>query len=148
MADQGIEPDKSFRCKATVITGSDVPALLGLQSMTASNCILDLRPGKMHMYTSEMADAAEIKCAPNKEHYVGRLKMVRAQSGHLMLPCSQFRSPSPSPSRKAANLPSTSKQDTRSISPMPSGNSRQVTFKNPPLPRERQTIPVGLMSRE
>ena len=64
MADQGIEPDESFRYKATVITDSDVPALLGLQSMMASNCILDLRPGKMHMYTTEDANALEIKYAP------------------------------------------------------------------------------------
>ena len=46
MAEQGIEPDENFKYKATVITNSDVPALLGLQSMIASNCILDLRPGK------------------------------------------------------------------------------------------------------
>ena len=90
MADQGIEPDDDFRYKATVITNSDVPALLGLQSMMASNCILDLRPGKMHMYTTEDANALEIKYAPKKEHLVGRLKMARAQSGHLMLPCSIF----------------------------------------------------------
>ena len=96
MADQGIEPDENFRYKATAITNSDVPALLGLQSMMASNCILDLRPGKMHMYTAEDADALEIRCATKKEHLVGRLKMALAQSGHLMLPCSQFQTPSPS----------------------------------------------------
>ena len=74
MADQGIEPDENFRYKATVITNSDVPALLGLQSMMASNCILDLRPGKMHMYTAEDANALEIKYVSKKEHLVGRLK--------------------------------------------------------------------------
>lgn len=147
MADQGIEPDESFRYKATVITDSDVPALLGLQSMMASNCILDLRPGKMHMYTAEDADAIEIKYTPDKEHLVGRLKMARAQSGHLMLPCSQFRNPSPSPSRKA-NLPSSSKQHTRSRSPLPSESNRHVTFKNPPMSREKLTVPVGLLSFE
>ena len=73
MADQGIEPDENFRYKATVITNSDVPALLGLQSMMASNCILDLRPGKMHMYTAEDATALEIKYVSKKEHLVGRL---------------------------------------------------------------------------
>ena len=67
----------------------------------------DLRPGKMHMYTAEDANALEIKYVSKKEHLVGRLKMVMAQSGHLMLPCSQFQTPSSSPSRRT-NQPSSS----------------------------------------
>ena len=143
MSDQGIEPDENFRYKATAITNSDVPALLGLQSMMASNCILDLRPGKMHMYTAEDANALEIKYVSKKEHLVGRLKMVMAQSGHLMLPCSQFQTPPSSPSRRA-NQPSSSTQPTRSRSPMPIASNRRVTFKNPPMSCGKLTVPVGL----
>ena len=99
MADQGIPPSDKFRYKATVISNSDVPALLGLQSMMSSTCILDLRPGKMHMYTMEDPEAMEIKYVPEKACKVGRLKMERATSGHIMIPCSQFtdnrRTPSP-----------------------------------------------------
>ena len=147
MADQGIEPDDNFRYKATVITNSDVPALLGLESMMASNCILDLRPGKMHMYTAEDISALEINYVPGKEHLVGRLKMAMAQSGHLMLPCSQFQTPSPSPSRRK-NQPSSSTRPTRSRSPMPTASNRRVTFMNPPMSRERLTVPVGLTNSE
>ena len=147
MADQGIEPDENFRYKATTITNSDVPALLGLQSMMASNCILYLRPGKMHMHNAEDANALEIKYVSKKEHLVGRLKMVMAQSGHLMLPCSQFQTPSSSPSRRT-NQPSSSTQPTRSRSPMPIASNRRVTFKNPPMSREKLTVPVGLTNVE
>ena len=73
MADQGIEPDDGFRYKSTAITNSDVPALLGLQSMIASNFVLGLRSKTMHMYTADDADAIEIRVAPNRKHLVGRL---------------------------------------------------------------------------
>ena len=61
MADQRIKPSDNFRYKATVISNSDVPALLGLQSLMSSKCILDLRPGQMHMYTMEDPEAMDIK---------------------------------------------------------------------------------------
>ena len=146
MADQGIEPDESFKYKATVITNSDVPALLGLQSMIASNCVVDLRPGKMHMYTAEDASAIEIKFAPKKEHMVGRLKMAMAQSGHLMLPCSQFRTPTPSSPRRTSQ-PSSSTTPTRSRS-LPAAANRRVTFKNPPMSSQKLAVPVGLVNTE
>ena len=147
MADQGIPPDDTFRYKATAIPNSDVPALLGLNSMTASNGILDLRPGKMHFYTMEDPSALEIKYVPGKEHLVGRLKMSMAQSGHLMLQCSKFQASTPSPSRRM-NQPSSSSRPSRSRSPMPVSSNRKVTFMNPPMPSERLTVPVGLTSTE
>ena len=96
MAVQGIAPDENFRYKATAISNSEVPALLGLRSMMASNTILDLRPGKMYMYTAEDASALEVRSVPTKAQLVGRLKLAMAQSGHRMLPCSQFQTPSSS----------------------------------------------------
>ena len=147
MADQDIEPDDSFRYKATVISGSDVPALLGLNSMTASNGILDLRPGKMHFYTCEDPDAIEIKYTPGKEHLVARLKMSMARSGHLMLPCSQFRNPTPSPSRRT-NFPYSSKQPSRSRSPVPTESNKRVRFQHAPMSREKLAVPVGLANSE
>ena len=144
MADQGIEPDDNFKYKATVITNSDVPALLGLQSMIASNCILDLRPGRMHMYTTEDASAIEIKFAPKKEHKVGRLKMATAQSGHLMLPCSQFQTMSPSTAGKTSQSGS-STTTTRSRS-SPAATKPRVSFRNPPMSSQKLTVPVGLVN--
>ena len=140
MADQDIEPDDNFRYKATVIAGSDVPALLGLNSMTASNGILDLRPGKMHLYACEDPDAIEIRIKPGKEHLVARLKMSMARSGHLMLPCSQFRKPTPSPSSPF--------QPPRSRSPKPTDSNKRVRFQHAPMSREKLTVPVGLANSE
>ena len=74
MADQGIPPRDKLRYKATELSNSDVPALLGLQSMMSSNCIMDLRPGKMHMYTMEDPEAMEIKYVAEKAGKVRRLK--------------------------------------------------------------------------
>ena len=146
MADQGIPPDENFKYKATVITNSDVPALLGLQSMIASNCVLDLRHGKMHMYTAEDPNAIEIKFAPNMEHKVGRLKMATAQSGHLMLPCSQFQSPKTSPSgSKSQTSSSTTPARSRSL---PAMANRKVTFNHPPMSSQKLTVPVGLVNTE
>ena len=147
MADQGIVPDESFRYKATVISNSDVPALLGLRSMMASNTILDLRPGEMYMYTAENPSALEVRRVPTKEHLVGRLKLAMAQSGHLMLPCSQFQTPSSS-STKGTSQSSSSTPPSHSKSPKPTASNRRVIFKNPPMPRDKLTVPVGLTNAD
>ena len=144
MAEQGIEPDENFKYKATVITNSDVPALLGLQSMIASNCILDLRPGKMHMYTSEDANAIEITFSPKNGHKVGRLKMAKAQSGHLMLPCSQFEAVS-TPTTGKISQSGSSTVTARSRSSPAKARSR-ISFRNPPMPSQKLTVPVGLVN--
>ena len=58
--------------------------------MLSSNCILDLRPGKMHMYTMKDPQSMEIKYVAEKAGEVGRLKMERAKSGHIQISCIQF----------------------------------------------------------
>ena len=83
MADQGIPPSNKFLYKATVISNSDVPALLGLQSMLSSICIMDLRPGKMHIYTMKDPAAMEIKYVAEKSGEVGRLKWREQSLGTI-----------------------------------------------------------------
>ena len=76
--------------RATVLPNSEVPALLGLSAMEKSKAILDLRHGKLHMWTANNLDDIEITVKKGREHNVVQLPMVKAPSGHLILKCTDY----------------------------------------------------------
>ena len=75
---------------ATVLPNSAVPALLGLQAMEQSKAILDLRKGKLCMWTSDNLDDIEIRIKKGREGNVVQLPLVKAPSGHLILKCTDY----------------------------------------------------------
>ncbi len=72
-----------------LIPDSNVPALMGMDTMTRWNCILDLRPGRMHMYTSDDPSDLNIQ-TKNNGSGIQKLQMQRTRGGHLILPCTAF----------------------------------------------------------
>jgi hypothetical protein len=68
---------------APTINHSDLPALLGLDTLRASNAVLDLRTLKLYMCGPA---GAEISPGPGSREF----QMVVSPSGHLMLPCTNY----------------------------------------------------------
>ena len=75
---------------------SAVPALLGLRSLESMRCLLDVP--NMQLYRVGPG-GYQLRLSPGSR--VNQLE--RGNSGHLMLPCSEFSSP-PSPSRPPTHL--------------------------------------------
>ena len=71
--------------------GEDLPALLGLKSMSEKNAILEMTPGKECLIFPG-AGGYEIKLAPG----FTRIPLVKAPSGHLCVPTDKFSSSSSS----------------------------------------------------
>jgi len=67
-----------------VVPGSELPALLGLKSLTQARCILDLTTNQIHLCGP---GKPQFELPPGSESY----QLEIAPSGHLMLPCSEFR---------------------------------------------------------
>ena len=67
-------------------TGKHLPALLGLRSLTAKSAILEMTPGK-ECLTFPGPNGYRIKCEPGAL----RIPLVRAPSGHLVIPTDKFQ---------------------------------------------------------
>jgi hypothetical protein len=65
--------------------GKDLPALLGLQSMSRQNGVLEMGPGQEYL-TFPGPGGYTIEWAPGTRRY----KLERAVSGHLILPCDGY----------------------------------------------------------
>ena len=79
----GCSPDASY--KAAYIQGSEIPALLGLDTLTRMRCVLDCYNGVLF----QMGDGDfHINLPPGSQ----RFTLERAQSGHWILPCSDWPS--------------------------------------------------------
>ena len=73
---------------ASEIESDVVPALIGLRALTKMRCILDVASNRLIV---PGPGVAEIKCpAGTREH-----PLEQTQSGHLMMPCSDFACPLP-----------------------------------------------------
>ena len=65
--------------------GKDLPALLGLQSMSRNNGVLEMAEGREYL-TYPGPGGYTINWSPGTKRY----KLERAESGHLILPCDSF----------------------------------------------------------
>ena len=72
-----------------VLDNSDIPALLGLRTMEEKYGILDMRPNERCLWFAD--DARDLKIVPREGAKVQRLQLTQAPSGHLLLPCSDFK---------------------------------------------------------
>ena len=69
---------------APFLPGSEIPALLGLESMEAKRTVLDLANRKMYL----MGPGDFVSQAPPGSHC---LQLYKAESGHLMLPVTEYQ---------------------------------------------------------
>ena len=67
-----------------IVPNSELPALLGLQSLTQARSILDLTTNQLHLCGP---GTPQFELPPGSESY----QLEVAPSGHLVLPCSEFR---------------------------------------------------------
>ena len=74
-----------FECPIVEGEGKDLPALLGLKSMSEKNAVLEMTPGKECLIFPGPG-GYEIKLAPGYT----RIPLVRAPSGHLCIPTDRF----------------------------------------------------------
>jgi hypothetical protein len=65
--------------------GRELPALLGLQSMSRLSAVLEMNPGNEHL-TLPGPGGYSINWSPGSIRY----KLEQAPSGHLILPCDEF----------------------------------------------------------
>ena len=72
-----------------VLDNSDIPALLGLRTMEEKYGILDMRPNERCLWFAD--DARDLKIVPREGAKVQRHQLIQAPSGHLLLPCSDFK---------------------------------------------------------
>lgn len=72
-----------------VLDNSDIPALLGLRTMEEKHGILDMRPGERCLWLAD--EARDLKIVPREGAKVQRHQLIQAPSGHLLLPCSDFK---------------------------------------------------------
>ena len=74
--------------KGAYLAKQSSPAIMGMCSLRALNCIIDCRKGRETMYISPEGDDFDISSRGN----MGRaLPLVRARSGHIMLPISGYQ---------------------------------------------------------
>ena len=74
-----------FRSPVIGGSGKELPALLGLQSMSRQNGVLEMAPGNEHL-TLPGPGGYTINWSPGTVRY----KLEKAISGHLILPCDAF----------------------------------------------------------
>jgi hypothetical protein len=80
-----------------IINGSEVPALMGLQSMVASRCLVDPYNRKLMMvgpggYTIDLSPGSRV------------FDLEQVQSGHLLLPVSEWQSKGTSSTAKRVSF--------------------------------------------
>ena len=63
------------------------PALLGMKSLKETGTILDLRPGKMLMYSG---NTTKIRIDCDKSNVVSKMHLEQGPGGHILLPCAQY----------------------------------------------------------
>ena len=66
---------------------SKCPGLLGMEALGRTQSILDLRAGKLHIYSG---NTANVTIDVPKGSDVQRMQLVQSSSGHILLPCAQF----------------------------------------------------------
>ena len=74
-----------FRSPVIGGAGRELPALLGLQSMSRQNGVLEMAPGNEHL-TLPGPGGYTINWSPGTVRY----RLEKAVSGHLILPCDEF----------------------------------------------------------
>ena len=79
-----------FRAPSVTGPGKDLPALLGLKSMSLKKGVLEMTDGEEYL-TFPGPGGYKIEWSPGTR----RMKLERAPSGHLVLPCDSFERVSP-----------------------------------------------------
>jgi hypothetical protein len=74
-----------FRAPSVGGSGKDLPALLGLKSMTRHAAVLEMAEGSEYL-TFPGPGGYQVEWSPGTRRY----KLERATSGHLILPCDSF----------------------------------------------------------
>jgi hypothetical protein len=74
-----------FRVPVIGGEGANLPALLGLQSMSRQNAVLEMAPGAEYL-TLPGPGGYTVAWSPGTVRY----KLEKAPSGHLILPCDEF----------------------------------------------------------
>ena len=82
---------------APMVKDSELPALLGLQSLMDNRAILDMRTQQLHFLGP---GDCELNLPPGTDSY----QLEQAPSGHLMLPCSEFSTGTSSGSDRSQSL--------------------------------------------
>ena len=83
--DQGNVRVHEYHAPTVSGSGAELPALLGLESMSSQRGILEMTEGQEYL-TFPGPDGYRIQWAPGARRY----KLERAPSGHLILPCDAF----------------------------------------------------------
>ena len=74
-----------FRAPSVGGQGKDLPALLGLKSMSRQGGVLEMAEGREYL-TFPGSGGYQVEWSPGTRRY----KLERATSGHLILPCDSF----------------------------------------------------------
>jgi hypothetical protein len=118
--------------------GKDLPALLGLQSMSKQNSVLEMAPGNEFL-TMPGPGGYTVEWSPGAVRY----KLERAPSGHLTLPCDAFAKVQAN--QGGVNDPvvtfygthaSTTKKQTKEIGTQTEGNDAQVQQTHTPTKKQ------------
>ena len=92
---------KKTNYEALFLADNNTPALLGTKAMQRANTILDLRDGKLHMWSG---DTADIKIeAPSNTQRLQKFQLVQVSSGHLLLPCTSYMDKAPAHQSSASS---------------------------------------------
>ena len=84
----GMTEDKELSSFSSPIArNSQLPGLLGLKTLKRLNSVVDCRPGCSALYTAENPEDIEI----NIKNTGKKRKLVTAPSGHLLLPCTDYK---------------------------------------------------------
>ena len=117
-----------FDYKAPTVTGpgKHLPALLGLQSMSRQNGVLEMKEGEEFL-TFPGPGGYSIEWSPGTRRY----KLERAPSGHLILPCDSYEHLTQS---KGGLTPPTREFFTNDANAKQEGQSAASTDANTPTP--------------
>ena len=75
----------SYKC--LYVEDSQCPALLGMRALKETGTILDLRPGKMRMYSG---NTSQINIACENTKGISTMNLDQGPGGHILLPCARY----------------------------------------------------------
>ena len=81
-----VTPGQSSTFRCALVSGSHAPALLGVDSLRDLNAVIDPRQGQDVLWIADNIDDIRITAGPT----ASRIQLERAQSGHLMVPCTKY----------------------------------------------------------
>ena len=76
------------RYSCMYLEDNNTPGLLGTTAMQQAGTIIDLRPGRMHIYSG---DTRQVSIDTSRASNYRRYDLVQSKQGHIFLPCSHFK---------------------------------------------------------